>query len=429
MLVTLLAAMTANCARAQSSQDTTARDNDLKVSIITIYPGSEVYELYGHSIIRVTAQGVDAFFNYGVFDFNSQNFLLNFILGNTDYLCMAWPREAVFHDAGERKMVEQTLNLTPEEAKTVAHNLYVNSLPENRTYRYRYFSNNCATRPLEVVESAVGAKLEMAALSRWKGTTFRKVMAHYAAHYPWQQFGIDMLLGAPCDTLITQRQLLFSPMMLREALAGATVARDGQVRKFVEKETTLIEGSEQGTVLPPTPWHATPMALTSALLLMAAAVTLWTCRKARKAASGENKGKKHGNDTPRRDVTAAVFDTLLFAAMAVVGCLVWFVAFLSTHEAVSPNYNVLWLNPLLLALAIGAWKRVKPRFIVVCHALNVAATLTVGAVWLAGLQVPNAAFLPLCAASLMRSAAELICQRYAPAQTVKTHRNEPTRKK
>ena len=52
-------------------------DSTLVVSLLTCSPGSQVYELYGHTGLRVrsTQQHTDYVYNYGVFDFNAPHFV------------------------------------------------------------------------------------------------------------------------------------------------------------------------------------------------------------------------------------------------------------------------------------------------------------------------------------------------------------------
>ena len=64
-------------------------DSAIRVSLVTLYPGSEVYEVYGHTELRVQDSYGDFFFNYGLFDFNSPGFVYRFVKGETDYLCDA----------------------------------------------------------------------------------------------------------------------------------------------------------------------------------------------------------------------------------------------------------------------------------------------------------------------------------------------------
>ena len=94
-------------------------DKDLTISLITCYPGEEIYELCGHSAVRVRGDGIDSVWNYGIFDFNQPNFVYRFVKGETDYRGASYPFHYFMPEYvhSGRKVVEQDLNLTPEEAK------------------------------------------------------------------------------------------------------------------------------------------------------------------------------------------------------------------------------------------------------------------------------------------------------------------------
>ena len=60
--------------------------DSVSISILTCTPGTLVYELYGHTAIRVREFGEhesDWVFNYGTFSFKQPHFMWRFILGNT----------------------------------------------------------------------------------------------------------------------------------------------------------------------------------------------------------------------------------------------------------------------------------------------------------------------------------------------------------
>ena len=74
----------------QNSTDNTApaEKDSVVVSLLTCTPGNLVYELYGHTAIRVREVGArqsDWVFNYGTFSFNQPHFMWRFMLGETDY--------------------------------------------------------------------------------------------------------------------------------------------------------------------------------------------------------------------------------------------------------------------------------------------------------------------------------------------------------
>ncbi|MDE6368890.1 MAG: hypothetical protein K2K94_06595, partial [Muribaculaceae bacterium] len=62
-----------------------AQNSDTIVSFVNIYPGSEIYELEGHSVIRLEMPGSDIAISYGTYDFEQPNFVYRFVKGETDY--------------------------------------------------------------------------------------------------------------------------------------------------------------------------------------------------------------------------------------------------------------------------------------------------------------------------------------------------------
>ena len=96
---------------------------NVKVSLITCYPGSEIYELYGHTMLRVRYAGVDVVYNYGIFDFDAPNFMYRFVKGDTDYKVVGYSSQYSLLGYENRKVVEQELNLTTQQAAEVANAL------------------------------------------------------------------------------------------------------------------------------------------------------------------------------------------------------------------------------------------------------------------------------------------------------------------
>lgn len=97
-----------------------ASDNDsIRLSLLTCTPGEEIYSLFGHTAIRYEdpVNGIDAVFNYGLFSFNTPNFILRFSLGETDYQLGAtdYAHFAAEYAFDGRSVWQQTLNLSKEE--------------------------------------------------------------------------------------------------------------------------------------------------------------------------------------------------------------------------------------------------------------------------------------------------------------------------
>ena len=57
--------------------------DEARISLLTCAPGEELYARFGHTALRVTdpAHHLDAVFNYGVFDFNTDHFYWKYFEG------------------------------------------------------------------------------------------------------------------------------------------------------------------------------------------------------------------------------------------------------------------------------------------------------------------------------------------------------------
>ena len=110
--------------------------DSIRISLLTCASGEEIYSLFGHTAIRYEnyTRGIDAVFNYGIFNFNAPNFILRFALGETDYQLGVtdYERFAAEYYYLERDVWQQELNLTVQEKGKLVMLLEENYRPENR---------------------------------------------------------------------------------------------------------------------------------------------------------------------------------------------------------------------------------------------------------------------------------------------------------
>lgn len=352
-----------------------------EISLVTCYPGSRNYELYGHTMIRVQIEGQDLLFNYGIFNFKQSGFIYRFVKGDCDYSLAAYPMQYLTQGYEDRKIVEQVLDLDDAQKVDIISFLWNNVQPENAVYRYGWAYNNCATKPRDIIENAVGGSLEYGNPKRGEAT-FRSIMAHFDKNYPWQQFGIDMVLGYDLDHKLDYREQMFSPIILMEAMADATQERDGKRIPVVKATNILVEGGDEGAVLGPTPMVLTPMFVLTLLLLIVLALTI-----------KERLGKRHYR----------WLDSVVFGVYGLVGVLVAFLTFVSSHYGTSSNLHIVWLHPLLLLPAILEWiKRMRP-LVAIIHVVNALLIVLLAAGWYWLPQSGNMALVPMAGISLIRS--------------------------
>ncbi len=346
--------------------------DDYRVSLLTCDPGADIYELEGHTALRITGNGQDVVVNYGLFDFGAPNFVYRFVKGETDYMVGASPYEyfVSHYRRNGRAVREQEIDLTPEQTERLIALLQENLLPENRVYRYNYVKDNCATRPLAMLEKAIGDTLSLTAPAYTDGWTFRKAMRHYHRNYPWYQFGIDLALGSGIDYELTDREKAFAPVMLMEMLEGGG---------SVGTPMVVSPGKEGGAELGPTPALLSPLAVSLAVLLLVVLVAVYDIR--------------------RHKVTRWV-DTVYFSVAGLAGCLLTFLIFVSTHEATSPNWLYLWLNPLCLIIPVCIYIKSLGKLVMTYEFVNFALILLLIVMWPWLRQSANIAFWPLMAADV-----------------------------
>lgn len=364
-----------------------------RVSLVTCHAGSVMYELCGHTAIRIQMGDEDIAVNYGLFEFQAENFALKFVKGETDYRVGAYPFDIFMqHYLSEnRRVVEQQLNLTPEQAERIVALLVENLRLENCVYRYNYVKNNCATKPIDIIEKGVGAVINFSEpqIPDAREWTYRDEMRHFHKNYAWYQFGIDLALGNGIDYPLDTREKMFAPVALESMMRGATVTDvKGNTKPIVAKETILNEGVD--AQLPPTPFLASPIFVFSLLLLVVIVVSARDVRHKR---------------------VSRWLDSVLFGLFTLASLLVTFLIFVSVHEATSPNYLFLWLNPLNLIVAIGVWLKKCNKIVVYYHFANFVALILLTIILLCGMQQGNKAFIPLILSSLMRSATNIYINR------------------
>ena len=301
-------------------------------ALVTVTPGEAVYSRFGHTGIRIhdPVQGLDVLYNFGTFRFDEW-FLFKFAYGALDYelSSASFPRAVAFYrDVERRGVVAQTLRMTPDQVQALFEALEVNLRPENRTYRYDFLFDNCATRPRDVIERVLGEAL-VRPPPRSSGHTFRQLIDPYVSGASVVHLGIDLGLGTPVDRVATSREATFLPDTLFTYATRWRVRTPSGVVPLVVRTDTLV----RPVPLPRDafPWPGVVIGLLSAWGM---AVTV------RDAAAGRN---------PRR----RVLDGLVFGVAGVAGLVLAFLGFVSLHRVTFPNVHLLWAVPTHLVLAVS----------------------------------------------------------------------------
>ena len=299
--------------------------DSIHINLLTCASGEEIYSLFGHTAIRYEnyTRGIDAVFNYGIFNFNAPNFILRFALGETDYQLGVtdYERFAAEYYYLERDVWQQELNLTVQEKEKLVMLLEENYRPENRVYRYNFFYDNCATRPRDKIEESIAGKVVYPTEPQDGSRTFRDIVHQYCKGHPWARFGIDLCIGSEADRPITQRQMMFAPFYLMDAFAGAQITGDSIQRPLVTDSELIVDATPEEDE---SFWIPTPLQSALLLFILTAAATIYGIR--------------------RRTGLWGV-DLILFGTAGIAGCILAFLALFSEHPAVSSNFLLFVFHP------------------------------------------------------------------------------------
>jgi hypothetical protein len=310
---------------------------DLRISVITIGPGAEVWERFGHNAIMVedTVTGEARWYNYGMFDFAAADFWPRFLKGDMRYWMAGGDvrRELGAYMQHNRSVWVQELALTPPERLALRQFLEWNVLPEHRFYHYDYYYDNCSTRVRDALDRVIGGAIKAQTEDRPAGTTFRTETRRLTESSLPVYIGIELGLGRPTDRPISQYEEMFLPMALRNHLRQV-ILRDstGAERPLVRAEEELYQSTAE---LPPAgppawwPWFLLAGLVTAGIIVVT--------------------GSRLASSTGARWIFALIAGGwALFSGLG--GLMLAALWGLTHHTAAWANENLLQLCPLALLL-------------------------------------------------------------------------------
>ncbi|MGA9422727.1 MAG: DUF4105 domain-containing protein [Rhodanobacteraceae bacterium] len=307
---------------------------NLDISLLTIGPGKVYFERFGHNAIVVQDRdsGRSIAYNYGIFDFDDNNFLLNFARGRMRYRIAADPLadDLAFYESEGRRITQQRLAFAPSERIALRDYLRWNARPENAYYRYDYFTANCSTRVRDALDRALGGAIRRQTEGRPTHATFRSDALRLMAAEPWLMLVIDLGLGPFADQPLDQWQESFVPAAFARDIRHVDV-NGATGTPLVASQTLLAVGNV--TLPPPQPprlaWPFLTLGVATGLLLFVL-------------------GRSRGHGSARAAFAVIAIPFTLFCGIG--GLILMALWGLTDHVAAWRNENLLLLDPLCLAL-------------------------------------------------------------------------------
>lgn len=288
--------------------------SEAKISILTCGSGEELHSIFGHTAIRVQdhTRGVDAVYNFGMFDFDTPNFYLKFVKGDLEYHVGKGSFEGFMYSyrMENRSVYEQQLNLSPVQKQQLVDDLEKMLYSDERFYIYKFIDKNCTT----MVVDQINNQLEKPSIEKVGNTTesYRHVLNPFMDNLFYQKLGINIMFGYRTDKAAKQ---LFLPIELLKSLE-VTQTNNGHI---AQKTAILFE--QDKSVHSKSWWNSIYTFILFLVLILIS-----------------NKNKVY--------LTFLMIISLLGIFLSVVG-------FFSLHREISQNYNVLLFNPFIIGIVIS----------------------------------------------------------------------------
>jgi hypothetical protein len=346
--IAVLLAATLSAPLAAQTPATTEPGSQLTVYLLTMGPGDQVWEKFGHNAIWIhdEVNHTDIAYHWGLFDFADKDFIPRFVQGRMRYSMGAFDMNETIdaYRRANRTVWAQQLNLTPPQRQHLQEFVSWNVLPENRYYRYDYFRDNCSTRVRDALDGSLGGIIKGATENIPSGTTYRFHTSRFTQDDCPIFTATMMVLGEPTDREIRAYEEMFLPVRMMDRLRSVRVAGASGSQPLVLNERVLVQATRapEDTVVR----RGMGSYLTISLIVLGLLALSWVF-----ARSGERK------------TGMLMLATLWSVVAGLAGVLLTGLWGFTDHLYSYRNENVLQLNPLSLVgvflLIRLMWKRRK----------------------------------------------------------------------
>ncbi|PQJ81622.1 lipoprotein N-acyltransferase Lnb domain-containing protein [Polaribacter glomeratus] len=345
-----------------------------EVSLITAGPGTELFEAFGHSAIRIKdpVLQIDLIYNYGMFDFNAPNFYSNFTKGKLLYSLGRYNFEYFLesYKKDKRWVKQQVLNLTLQEKQTFFKYLENNALPENATYLYDPYFNNCATKLRDITISILGNKVVFIDENIDKNQSFRQLMNKEIHWNTWGNFGINLALGSKLDQKATSDQYMYLPKYVYAIFKNSQLFIRNQPENIILREDVLLDFEEQKQELS----IFNPFLIFSILSFVGIFITI--------------------SDYKKEKRSKWLDFTILFTT-GVAGVLIIFLWFFTDHSTAPNNFNFLWAFAPNLIIAFLMLKNNQQKWMKFYFIFSLVLLINIPILWISEVQLFPVAVIPV----------------------------------
>ncbi|WNM20272.1 lipoprotein N-acyltransferase Lnb domain-containing protein [Flavobacterium capsici] len=282
-----------------------------QISLLTCGRGEELYSTFGHTALRIKDDNnqLDIVYNYGMFDFRTENFYIKFVKGDLQYFMnvTSFDDFILEYQMDKREVVEQVLILPLSKKQQLFDSLNANLFSTEKYYTYKFIDRNCTTMVAnklnEIYKEIKFEKVDD------KSISYRTLLYPYFDNYFWYKLGINIVFGAKTDK---DAEKLFLPVELLNSIDKAKV--DG--KSVVASKNIIVTGENIN--------HEFSFLNSIYVIILGLLIILILNSK-------------------------IVFKTYLFFS-GILGLMLCLIGLYSEHQEVLWNYNALLFNPLFILL-------------------------------------------------------------------------------
>jgi hypothetical protein len=315
-----------------------AQGENLTLKIAVMGPGDELYFWWGHIalVIEDADAGTSRFFDYGLFNFEKENFFYDFAFGRLLYSCGVSPTQRNLYNyfITNRDITFYTLDIPPELRLKVKDFAETNVLPENCEYYYHHFRDNCSTRIRDIIDIATNGRFFEQYGQAPGRFTLRQQVRRHTWFSPAADWFLSFLMGQVIDTPITVWDDMFLPSEVGKRIDEFWyIDSGGESRKLVSSVEILNRAIDRPRVLD-VPRKQWPRELAFSLVL-SAIFGLFFFMQAKKIRAGR--------------ILAGLSMSLTGLFFGIAGLLLYFMSLFTNHDYTFQNANMLFCSPFLLA--------------------------------------------------------------------------------
>ena len=284
------------------------------------------------------------------------------------------------YQSTNRGITEQVLNLTGAEKKTIQHFLNENIKEENKYYKYDFFFDNCTTRLRDILKKNKDSSFTQKPVMP-PGSSVRQAIHQYLNknNKDWSKLGLDILMGRPCDAVMTAEQMQFLPDNLMKSLDSSNYPMVLSSQNLY----SIKDDSDKKSFF-------TPFVVFTLLFFFIVMMELIKNKFARAFLQG--------------------FDGLFFFCTGTLGIIIIFMWIGTDHQMCKNNFNLLWAWPTHTIMAFfvnskKAWVKKYFKFTAV-------ALMAVLISWFFLPQQMNNGLLPIVLLLIYRSVKKSLATNY-----------------